>query len=101
MSGLVRRLVIFAISEGLVLQAHGHPEHHKSLLVSYETSEISERARNTIHHDHDVPRLEAHGLIGIVMFRQVSESNMFRFSQYSQVFIFDSNHKARRSREDI
>jgi hypothetical protein len=66
MSGLVRRLVIFAATEGLVLQGHGHPEHHKSLLVSYETPEISERARSTIHHDDDVPRLEAHGLIGIV-----------------------------------
>jgi len=62
MSGLARRLVIFATIEGLVLQAQGHSEHYKSLLIDYRSQNIT--AKSTQHDDHDSVRLEAHGLIG-------------------------------------
>lgn len=64
MSGLARRLVIFATIEGLVLQAHGHPEHHKSLLIDYRSQQITDRAKRDQHNNQDSVRLEAHGLIG-------------------------------------
>jgi len=65
MSATIRRLVIFSTIEGLVLQAHGHSEHHKSVLVNFKSQQLSEHAKTDHHHDAQVPRIEAYGLIGI------------------------------------
>lgn len=66
MSSLFRRLVIFATVDGLIIQGHGTTEHHKSLLVEYESQRISERPKTSQTHNHSAPRLEAFGLIGFV-----------------------------------
>lgn len=72
MSGFVRRLVIFATIEGLVLQAHGHPENHKSLLIDYKTHKVVDSAKSTPPHNQDVVRLDAHGLIGLLTIANLS-----------------------------
>jgi hypothetical protein len=63
MPGLVRKVVILAAVEGLILQAHGAVEHHNSLKIDYQTRSISllaavEGVPKT------GPRLEVHGIIG-------------------------------------
>lgn len=63
MPGLVRKLVILAAVDGLVLQAHGAVEHHNALKIDYKSREVNVLAANE-----DVsktgPKLEVHGIIG-------------------------------------
>ena len=64
MPGLVRKLVIFAAVDGLILQpAHQHQRsHHHSLHIAYETDSIT-RAKRQVSKD-DV-FIESHGIVGI------------------------------------
>lgn len=64
MSSLVRRSIIFAAVEGLVIQGHGNKDQNKSILIEYGTQRLSERARVSHVHTHPSPRLEAFGIIG-------------------------------------
>lgn len=66
MSGLVRRLIIFATAEGLVLHAHGSAEHQRSVALEYGSARLQDCEPNTPQHGVPGSRLEAFGLIGIV-----------------------------------
>ena len=63
MPAIVRRLLIWATVDGLVLQAHGPAEQNKSVQIDYNRSQIKE----VRDHDADTKKgtpLEAHGVIG-------------------------------------
>jgi len=64
MPGLVRKVVILAAAEGLILQAHGAVEHHNALKVHYKSGAVSALTANE-----SVPktgsRFEVHGIIGM------------------------------------
>lgn len=63
MPGLVRKVVIVAAVEGLILQAHGAVEHHNALTIDYKSPGV-----NVLTANEGVPktgpRLEVHGIIG-------------------------------------
>lgn len=61
--GLVRRLLIWAAVDGVVLQAHGPNEHHKALQIEYKNRQIKELQEPETPAKKEVP-LEAHGIIG-------------------------------------
>jgi len=68
MPALVRRLLIWAAVDGLVLQAHGSSEHHKSIHIDYASRQIKELppagAGGTGAEARRGNPLEAHGIIG-------------------------------------
>lgn len=75
MPALVRRLLIWAAADGLVLQAHGPSEHHKAIQIDYKNRQIRElrpSATNTgVALEPSASRgtatpLEAHGVIGLL-----------------------------------
>jgi hypothetical protein len=63
MPGFVRKLVILAAVDGLILQAHGAVEHHNALKIDYKSRRV-----NALTASESVPkngpRLEVHGIIG-------------------------------------
>lgn len=61
--GLVRRLLIWATVDGVVLQAHGPSEHHKAIQIDYKTRQIKEIQKLDTPASKGAP-LEAHGVIG-------------------------------------
>lgn len=63
MPGLVRKVVILAAVEGLILQAHGAVEHHNALNIDYKSRAVSQLAAGEIV-PKTGPRLEVHGVIG-------------------------------------
>lgn len=63
MPALVRRLLIWATVDGLVLQAHGPAEQHKAIQIDYKRSQIKEISDYDAATKKDTP-LEAHGIIG-------------------------------------
>ncbi|KIW99805.1 uncharacterized protein Z518_10733 [Rhinocladiella mackenziei CBS 650.93] len=65
MPGLVRRLLIWATVDGLVLQAHGPAEHHKAIQIDYKHRQIKELQKNDVG-GRKGPPLEAHGIIGLL-----------------------------------
>lgn len=66
MSGLVRRLIISATVDGLVLHTHGAGEQQKSVALEYGSARLRHRATNTPQHGVHGLRLEAFGIIGLV-----------------------------------
>ncbi|KAK5078185.1 hypothetical protein LTR64_003410 [Lithohypha guttulata] len=64
MSGLIRRLIIFATADGLVLHAHGSSDQQRALLIDYGAKRISDQVRTPNLHGQPGARLEAFGLIG-------------------------------------
>ena len=64
MPGLVRKLVIFATIDGLILQAHGPVEHHHSLRVDYRTRSITPWKGSHAELHKQPQKLETHGIIG-------------------------------------
>lgn len=63
MPALVRRLLIWAAADGLVLQAHGPSEHHKSIQIDYTNRQIKELPSTGSEARKGTP-LESHGIIG-------------------------------------
>ncbi len=61
--GLVRRLLIWATVDGIVLQAHGTTEHHKAIQIDYRSRQIKELQKSDASTRKSAP-LEAHGIIG-------------------------------------
>lgn len=69
MPALVRRLLIWAAADGLILQAHGPFEHHKSIHIDYANRQITELPSTGagVGASAETRRgnpLEAHGIIG-------------------------------------
>ena len=63
MTGLVRKVVIVAAAQGLMLQAHGAVEHHNALNIDYKSRGVSLQAAGE-GVPKTGPRLEVHGVIG-------------------------------------
>ena len=63
MPALVRRLLIWATVDGLVLQAHGSAENHKAIQIDYKRRQIQELQVNDAASKKGTS-LEAHGIIG-------------------------------------
>ena len=61
--GLVRRLLIWATVDGLILQAHGPAEHHKAIQIDYQSSQIKDLQKSDALAKKS-PSLEAHGIVG-------------------------------------
>ena len=61
--GLVRRLLIWAAVDGIVLQAHGPAEHHNALQINYKGRQIKELQKSEALAKTPAP-LEAHGIVG-------------------------------------
>ena len=65
MPGLVRKVVILAATEGLILQAHGAVEHHNALKVHYSSGAVSALvASDSVLKTGS--RFEVHGVIGMI-----------------------------------
>lgn len=66
MPGLIRKLVIFASKDGLILQSHG-TENQPSLLIDYKTRKVASQTKSG--HDTSVldAHLESHGILGMEM----------------------------------
>jgi hypothetical protein len=67
MPGLVRKLLIFASLNGVVVQAHSSVEHHRPIQIDYRSNRISNFSldHNEAVKEKKEEQLEAHGLIGI------------------------------------
>lgn len=63
MPGLVRKLVVFAAVDGLVLQAHGAVEHHNALKIDYKLRQVNALGAGENVHKTGT-KLEVHGIIG-------------------------------------
>lgn len=62
--GLVRKLLIFASANGLIVQAHGPVEHHKAIQIDYKSRRVSECSHDEANRNRKGAQLEAHGIIG-------------------------------------
>lgn len=62
--GIIRKLLIFATTNSLVVQAHGPVEHHKAIRIDYGSQRISECPHEEAVQSRRGPQLEVHGLIG-------------------------------------
>ena len=71
MSSIIRRVVIYATVEGLILHGHGSTDQHKSLRIDYGSQKITEVAKGHESHAQHAGRLDVFGLIGcgLVVFR--------------------------------
>lgn len=63
MPGLIRKLIIFAAADGLILQAHG-PWDLPSLNIEYKSQKITSKLLPPFDVHNDTPHLESHGIIG-------------------------------------
>ncbi len=63
MPALVRRLLIWATVDGLVLQAHGSAENHKAIQIDYKRRQVKELQVDDAASKKGTS-LEAHGIIG-------------------------------------
>ena len=62
--GIIRKLLIFASSNGLIVQAHGPVEHHKAVQIDYKSKHVSLCPHDEAADNRKGVHLEAHGLIG-------------------------------------
>ncbi|RVX74267.1 hypothetical protein B0A52_02099 [Exophiala mesophila] len=66
MPALIRRLLIWAAADGLVLQAHGpNNEQHRSIQIDYKSRQIKETPGPESEWKKNTP-LESHGVIGLL-----------------------------------
>ena len=63
MPALVRRLLIWATVDGLILQAHGPSEHNKAIQIDYKTRQVKE-IQTVEGPGKKGAQLESHGIIG-------------------------------------
>ncbi|ETI20674.1 hypothetical protein G647_07016 [Cladophialophora carrionii CBS 160.54] len=80
--GLVRRLLIWAAVDGIVLQAHGPAEHHKAIQIDYKSRQIKELQKSDALANKPAP-LEAHGIVGLLSI--ASSSFLVAITQREQV----------------
>lgn len=71
MPGLMRKLLIFAAVDGLILQP-APPRNHKpatdqAIKIAYNNASIGPLMKNRRHEDTAKGALEAHGIVGIVL----------------------------------
>ena len=64
MPGIVRKLLVFASGDGLIVQAHGPVENHKAIQIDYKSKRVQEYSLDDDAIEKRQERLEAHGLIG-------------------------------------
>lgn len=65
MPGLVRKLVIFAIADGLILQPYGaHFEQPQAVRLEWKTSKLTPWKNTTPEQYKDKPHVESHGIVG-------------------------------------
>ncbi len=64
MPALLRRSVIFAAVDGLVLQQHGSLEPSTCLKIDYKTQNLASRSSSTAEDYSNRPHLESHGIVG-------------------------------------
>jgi hypothetical protein len=66
--GLIRKLLIFASANGLVLQAHGPVDHHKAIQIAYRSRVVEECSPGEAEAEAGKggrgPHLEAFGVLG-------------------------------------
>ncbi|KIW18364.1 hypothetical protein PV08_02652 [Exophiala spinifera] len=82
MPALVKRLLIWATIDGLVLQAHGSAEHHKTIKIDYARRQITEAQTGDASGKKNVS-LEAHGVIGVLSI--ASSAFLIAITQREQV----------------
>ncbi|OAL40583.1 hypothetical protein AYO20_00319 [Fonsecaea nubica] len=80
--GLVRRLLIWAAIDGVVLQAHGPAEHPKALQIDYKSRQVKELQKSDALAKKPAP-LEAHGIVGLLSI--ASSSFLIAITQREQV----------------
>ena len=81
MLGIVRRVVIFAAVDGLILQAHGPIDHHKLLRIDYRSNKVVSCPPSSLPPDHEFVSLESHGIIGEHGLASVRELRLTIFSK--------------------
>lgn len=64
MPGIVRRVLVYASINGLVLQAHGAVDNHKAIQIDYKTRRITEFPTKDVTHFKKDAALEIHGILG-------------------------------------
>lgn len=64
MPGILRKLIIFATVDGLILQPLGGWDHHSSLRVDFKDRAIGQHAKVESETWKQRPHLESHGIIG-------------------------------------
>lgn len=68
MPGLLRKLIIFAAVDGLILQPHGpgprHNGNDSSIRIDYKTNKISSLSPSAPDQSGGESGLEVHGLVG-------------------------------------
>ena len=65
MPGLVRKLVIFAIADGLILQPYGAQfDQPQALRLEWKTSKLTPWKTTTPEQYKDKPHVESHGIVG-------------------------------------
>lgn len=67
MPGLIRKLLIYASVNGLVIQAHGPVDHHKAVQIDYSTQRVRDCSAADASKSKKEIQLEAHGLIGSLL----------------------------------
>ncbi|KIW94269.1 uncharacterized protein Z519_05585 [Cladophialophora bantiana CBS 173.52] len=80
--GLVRRLLIWAAVDGVVLQAHGSTEAPKAIQIDYKSRRIRELQKSDASAKRTAP-LEAHGIVGLLSI--ASSSFLVAITQREQV----------------
>ena len=83
MLGIVRRVVIFAAVDGLILQAHGPIDHHKLLQIDYRSNKVVSCPAASLPRDNEFVSLESHGILGL--FSIFSSSYLIAVSKREQV----------------
>lgn len=63
MPALVRRFLIWAAVDGLIVQAKGPAEHQKTIQIDYRKRQIQDVENDEVESGKGVP-LESHGIIG-------------------------------------
>lgn len=69
--GLVRKLLIFASANGLVVQAHGSVDHHKAIHIGYKSRLVTDCSQDEAVKGRKGAQLEVHGIIGMSCSAQV------------------------------
>jgi hypothetical protein len=64
MPGIVRKLLIFATIDGLILQPHGGWDHDRSIRVDFKSRSIGLCAKEEPDALKENPHLESYGVIG-------------------------------------
>jgi len=65
MSALIRKLLVFATIDGLILQAHAPADNQKAVLLDFERNDVKKCPKHDIDPSKTEYQLEAHGIVGI------------------------------------